>query len=89
MKENDIVYEILVDSVDDGNDFIGTTLFYNVDDAIAHFNKTIEVFEERCLSSYEPDDYVIERDDKNYSWYEDGCYSVNHFDVTLRQRRVL
>lgn len=89
MKENNIVYEILVDSVDDGDDFIETKLFYNVDDAIAYFNKVIEDFEKDCLSSYEPDDYVVERDDMFYSWYEDGYYSVNHFDVTLRQRKVL
>lgn len=89
MKENDIVYEVLVESVDDGDDFIETKLFYNVDDAIAHFNKTIEAFEEDCLSSYEPDDYIVERDDMFYSWYEDGYYSVNHFDVTLRQKKVL
>ena len=89
MKENDIVYEILVDSVDDGDDFIETKLFYNVDDAITYFNRVIEDFEKDCLSSYEPDDYVVERDDMFYSWYEDGYYSTNHFDVTLRQRKVL
>ena len=90
MKENNIVYEILVDSADDnGNSFIETKLYYNIEDAVAHFNETIEDFEKECLSSYEPDDYVIERDDNNYSWYEDGYYSANHFDVTLRQRKVL
>ena len=86
---NNIVYEVLVDSIDDsGCSFIETTLYYKKEDAIAHFNKTIEDFENDCLSSYDPEDYVIERDDNNYSWYEDGYYSANHFDVSIKEKEV-
>lgn len=84
-----IVYEVLVDSIDDNCfNFIETTLYYKKEDAVMHFNKTIEDFEKDCLSSYEPDDYVIERDDNNYSWYEDGYYSANHFDVSIKEKEV-
>lgn len=90
MKENNIVYEIKVDSQDDnGFSFIKTTLYYNIADAVAHFNKTISDFEKDCLSSYDPEDYVIEKSNNSYSWYEDGFYSSNHFDVTLTQKEVL
>lgn len=86
---NNIVYEVLVDSLDDnGCSFIESTLYYKKEDALAHFNKTIEDFEKDCLSSYDPEDYVIDRDDGIYSWYEDGCYSENHFDVTLKEKEV-
>lgn len=83
------VYEVLVDSLDgDGCSFIETTLYYKKEDAVAHFNKTIEDFEKDCLSSYDPGDYVIDRDEDVYSWYEEGCYSENHFDVILKEKEV-
>lgn len=83
------VYEVLVDSIDDnGFNFIESTLYYNKEDAITHFNKTIEDFEKDCLSSYDPEYYVIDRDENIYSWYAEGCYSENHFDVTLKEKEV-
>lgn len=86
---NNIVYEVLVDSIDDnGFNFIETTLYYKKEDAVTHFNKTIEDFEKDCLSSYDPDYYVIDRDEDIYSWYADGCYFENHFDVSIKEKGV-
>ena len=90
MKGNNIVYQVLIDSRDDdGTSFIETKLFYNVDDAIKHFNEVVNDFEKDCLDCYEPEDYIIERCDSSYSWYEDGYYSRNHYDVTLTQKEIL
>ena len=89
MKDN-IVYEVLVDSIDDkGFSFIETKLYYKREDAIAHMNEVIEDFENTCLDSYDAEDYVIERDEDCYSWFEEGYYSVNHFDVKVEQKEVL
>lgn len=86
---SNIVYEVLVDSVDDnGCSFIETTLYYKKEDAMAHMRAVIDDFEKDCLSSYDPEDYVIEDDGEFYSWYEDGYYSVNHFDVSVKQKEV-
>lgn len=89
MKENNIVYQVLIDSIDDdGTAFIETKLFYNVGDAIKHFNDVVNDFEKDCLDCYEPEDYVIEKDERFYSWYPDGYYSQNHFDVSVTQKEV-
>lgn len=84
MENKNIVYVVVVDDVCEESFWSNVEVFRSFKNAKAHMDKLIEDFELEDLK----DGMIVNRDRLSYSCYEAGCYSTNHYDITISKREV-
>lgn len=84
MENKNIVYVVTVDDVCKESFWSNVEVFRTLKKARAHMDKLIEDFELEDLK----DGMIVNKDRLSYSCYEAGCYSTNHYDITINKREV-
>lgn len=84
MENKNIVYVVVVDDVCEESFWSNVEVFRTFKNAKAHMDKLIKDFELEDLK----DGMIVNRDRSSYSCYEAGCYSTNHYDITINKREV-
>lgn len=84
MENKNIVYVVVVDDVCEESFWFNVEVFRSFKNAKAHMDKLIKDFELEDLK----DGMIVNRDRLSYSCYEAGCYSTNHYDITINKREV-
>lgn len=81
--DNDSVYEVVIEDCIDGETNTKTELFKTFEDAQEYMNNKIEIFN--------PEQYGLPLQDKGenfVSYYEDGWYNDNHYDITIFEKEI-
>ena len=81
--DNDRVYEVVVEDCVDGDTTTRTELFKTFEDAQEYMNNKIEMFEEKEL-----DLPLQDKGEKFVSYYKDGWYNDNHYDITIFEKEI-
>lgn len=81
--DNDSVYEVVVEDCIDGDTTTITKLFRTFEDAQKYMNNKIEIFEIEA-----PDLPLQDKGENFVSYYEDGWYNDNHYDITIFEKEI-
>ena len=84
----DKVYLVIIDDVRDFELTSKFKVFKNSDDAKKYFDNVVAEFKRGTRVN--SDRSVIEGDESKgmFTWYEDGFYNENHYDVLLVEKEV-
>lgn len=81
--DNDSVYEVVVEDCIDGDRTTRTELFRTFEDAQEYMNNKIEIFE------IESPNLPLQDKGENFvSYYKDGWYNDNHYDITIFEKEI-
>lgn len=81
--DNDRVYEVIVEDCVDGDADVQTILFRTLENAQKCMNSKIITFEREKYG------LPLQCKGKNFvSYYEDGFYNDNHYDITIFKKEI-
>ena len=76
-------YVVIVDNIYDYESNVECFGFASIDDA----RTKLETLKDNAVE--ENDDYVLEEWEDGFSYYKDGEYSVDHYDVRIEKQVIL
>lgn len=84
----DKVYLVIIDDVCDFECTSKFKIFKNPDDAKKYFDNVVAAFKRG--TKVNSDRSIIEGDESKgmFTWYEDGFYNENHYEVLLVEKEV-
>lgn len=77
------IWLVVTTDVLDGSDYVRVEAFSNKEDALTVFNNKVQSTRTEWTANLGEDGFAEEVGENNVSFYEDGIYSLSHYNIEL------